>query len=108
MATTIRERMLARLKRPKSVRGQLKIRDLSELGPTEVSGEPIWSLAYYHRIVLKTHLGFVEVTPARETVALDSSKSFDVTLTSGVRLAVAPGFDAAELARLIATLDARC
>jgi hypothetical protein len=57
--------------------------------------------------LFKTHPGFVEVTPARE-VAAPAAKSFDVTLTSGVRVAVAPGFDAAELARLIATLDARC
>lgn len=101
MATTIRERMLALLKRRE--REHLSFRALSE-----ISGEPIWRLAYYHRILFKTHPGFVEVTPAPEQTATEGSRGFDVTLTSGVRVAVEPGFDAAELARLIATLDARC
>ncbi|MBK6938998.1 MAG: hypothetical protein IPH13_02160 [Planctomycetes bacterium] len=79
--------MLALLKRRE--REHLSFRSLSEL-----SGEPIWRLAYCHRILFKTHPGFVEVTPSREAVVLDSSKSFDVTLMSGVRVAVAPGFDA--------------
>jgi hypothetical protein len=100
MATTIRERMLALLKRRD--REGLSFRALSE-----ISGEPIWRLAYYHRILFKTHPGFVEVTPTADVVS-DSAKTFDVTLTSGVRIAVPTGFDASELRRLVSTLDARC
>jgi hypothetical protein len=101
MATTIRVRMLALLKRRESE--GLSFRDLSE-----ISGEPIGRLADYHRVLFKTHPGVVEILPARGTAALESSKSFDVTLTSGVRAGIAPGFDAPELARLIATLESRC
>lgn len=95
--------MLVLLTRRERVRDHLSFRALSEL-----SGEPIWRLAKYHRILFRTHLGFVELAPVRDTLALESAKRLDVTLTCGVRVAVAPGFDAAELARLIATLDARC
>ncbi len=54
MATTIRERMLALLKRRE--RGGLSFRSLSE-----ISGEPIWRLAYYHRILSRTHRGVSSV-----------------------------------------------
>ena len=101
MATTTRERMLALLKRRE--REHLSFRALSE-----ISGEPVWRLAYYHRVLFKTQPGFVEVTPAFEATSPAASTSFDVTLTSGVRVAVAPGFDSAELARLIAILESRC
>ncbi len=102
MATTIRERMLALLKRRD--REGLSFRALGE-----ISGEPIWRLAYYHRILFRTHPGFVEVTPTPTAdVVSESAKTFDVTLTSGVRIAVPTGFDASELRRLVSSLDSRC
>lgn len=100
MATTIRGRMLSFLKRRD--REGLSFRALSE-----ISGEPIWRLAYYHRVLFKTHSGFVEVTPTADATS-DALKIFDVTLTSGVRIAVPTGFDATELQRLVSTLDSRC
>ena len=101
MATTIRERMLALLKRRD--REGLSFRSLSE-----ISGEPIWRLANYPRVLFTAHPGFVEVTPARDVATLAASTSFDVTLTSGVRVAVAPGFNAPEIPQLIAILESRC
>ncbi|MBK6940296.1 MAG: hypothetical protein IPH13_08840 [Planctomycetes bacterium] len=51
MATTIRERMLALLKLRE--REHLSFRALSQF-----SGEPVWPLAHYHRVLFKRHPGF--------------------------------------------------
>jgi hypothetical protein len=103
MATTIRERMLALLTFRERDNEYLSFGDSSEL-----CGEPIWRLAYDHRILFKTHPGFIEVTSDRDVSTPAVSTTFDVKLTSGVRVAVAPGLDAREPARLIATLESRC
>jgi hypothetical protein len=100
MATTIRERMLALLKRRD--REGLSFRALSE-----ISGQPIWRLAYYHRISVQDSRG-LRGGHADRRCRIRLGETFDVTLTSGVRIAVPTGFDASELRRLVSTLDSRC
>jgi len=48
--------------------------------------------------------GFVEILPSR----VPAGSEFGVTLPGGVILRVAPGFDAAELSRLLAVLRSAC
>lgn len=53
--------------------------------------------------------GFVEVRlPATPAPAPAATRAFTITTHSGRTIKVWPGFDAAELSRLIVTLEAQC
>jgi len=78
------------------------------------SGHPIWRLRYWQRRLAATatpgrSAGFVAVDITESgPVSTSSTTALEIITPSGHRVAVAPGFDAEHLRRVLQTLAAAC